>query len=176
MAEYEVEILGNFGVQSEIDFTGGYVPSIRQRIISAIENGLKSVLKAGGYQTNIGARVLLCRPNVDKSALPATVIWPRPETAVKMSGKVKATMPVRFESIVSIQPLDDMVKLGEQMLADLRARIESQTEEITGGLADHIEYTNGGVDSYPDPGDTVINCGVVYNITYKTKIGNPFQQ
>lgn len=70
-------------------------------------------------------------------------------------------------------PLADASDVSEAILSDIRKRMESQTEDITSGLADHIEYSQGGVDEYPDAGGTVAASSATYNITYKTVIGDP---
>ena len=75
-----------------------------------------------------------------------------------------------------IGPNDDAAAVAEKMLGDLKTRIEHLTSDISGGYADHIEYYGGGPDSYPEPGETIVNCGVVYNFVYRCKIGNPYSQ
>jgi hypothetical protein len=104
------------------------------------------------------------------------VVWPQPETNEKHHGKNKTSMQIRFEGIVACGAEDDAWVIGEQILADIRSRVESLTEDITGGLGDSVLYSSGGVDSYPDPGDTAVNCAAVYQIIYKTTTGNVYSQ
>ena len=150
--------------------------TIRQKIISAIESGLASIRKSGGYQTDIGAKVEVAKSAIDQRHLPAVVLWPQSETGVKLQGRNKMTMSARIEGIVSLGANEDAVKIGEMILGDIRKRLESLTEDITGGYGDHVEYTSGGVENYPEPGETAVNCPAVYNIVYKTKTGDPFNQ
>lgn len=150
--------------------------TIRQLIISAIESGLSSIRIKEGYQTDIGVRVEVVRSKIDKEQLPAVVIWPQVETAEKIHRKSKITMPVRVEAVLTFNPEQNPSVIIERMLGDLRKRMESLTEDITGGYGDHIEYTQGGADNYPEPGDTVAACAVVYNVVYKTIAGDPYSQ
>lgn len=150
--------------------------TIRQSLISAIASGLGSIRTANGYQTNIGKTVVIATTRIDRADLPAITVWPNPETAIKMSGKYKNTMPVRVVALSLIGPNDEASEVAEKMLGDLKSRIESQTSDISGGYADHVEYYSGGPENYPEPGETIVNCGVVYNFIYRSKIGNPYSQ
>lgn len=152
------------------------VDTIRQKIISAVLTGLTSIRTAAGYQTNMGGRVELVRSAIDAKHLPAVVVWPRPETGAKVLGKNKISMSIRFEGIVALGSDENAAEVGEMILGDIRTRVESLTEDISGGYADHVEYASGGVENYPEPGDTAVNCAAVYNIVYKTKVGNPYAQ
>ena len=150
--------------------------TIRQLIITAISTGLKQILVSNGYVTNIGQTVEVAKTKIDKSDIPACTVWPSSETAVKMSGKNKCTMPVRIEALSVIGPSENASQVAEKMLGDLKTRIESQTSDISGGYCDHVEYYQGGPDTYPEPGDTIVNCSVTYNFIYRAKIGNPYSQ
>lgn len=149
--------------------------SIRYQIIAAIASGLSSVRKSNGYNTDCGITVKKVQKNIDIKKVPAFNIWPGVEISKKINGKNKTTMPVRVEGFVAFtnNSLTDACDVSEDILSDIKKRMESQEEDITSGLADHVEYAQGGVDEYPDAGDTVAGVSATYNITYKTKIGDP---
>ena len=46
----------------------------------------------------------------------------------------------------------------------------------TGGLADSVIYTGGGVDEYPDPGDATVGVVASFEVAYPVKAGNPYAQ
>jgi len=46
----------------------------------------------------------------------------------------------------------------------------------TAGLAESIEYASGGADDYPEAGDTIVGVSAIFNVKYKNKSGNPYNQ
>lgn len=46
----------------------------------------------------------------------------------------------------------------------------------TSGLAEKIQYSQGGPTSYPDGPEIVVGSGGLFQLTYRTKIGNPYSQ
>ena len=51
----------------------------------------------------------------------------------------------------------------------------SRLKNVTNDLADFIEYVRGSVD-LPDAGQLVTGARIVFNIHYKSVIGNPYSQ
>uniref|UniRef100_A0A6M3J4K9 Putative tail protein n=1 Tax=viral metagenome TaxID=1070528 RepID=A0A6M3J4K9_9ZZZZ len=46
----------------------------------------------------------------------------------------------------------------------------------TGGLADSIEYAQGGVEEYPEISDGIIGVSALFNVKYQFLSGNPYSQ
>jgi hypothetical protein len=45
-----------------------------------------------------------------------------------------------------------------------------------GGLAESIEYVEGGADSYPEAGDTIVSVRAEFKIIYRHRAGDPYRQ
>lgn len=150
--------------------------TIREQIILAIIAKLANVTTSNGYNTNCGNNVERAKMGLSETDLPAFVVFPAPEESVKVHGRVKCIMPIRVEAEVLLEQNDNGSVESEKMLGDMRKLMESQTDEPTGGLADNIDYTAGGIDEYPGSGDNRAGCVAVFNVTYKTLAGDPYRQ
>jgi len=150
--------------------------TIRKEIIANIVTSLADIRTANGYVTEIGTNVFKVRKNLSSSKLPAITVWPQSEDNEKIHGKNRSTMPIRIEGILAFTQGDDLSDLAEDILGDIRKRMEDLSDDVTSGLADRIEYQSGGVDEYPEPGDAAVVCSAVFNIVYKTVAGDPFSQ
>jgi hypothetical protein len=53
---------------------------------------------------------------------------------------------------------------------------EDALTSTTGGLAELIEYVSGGLESYPEHNDKVVGAATVFNVGFKTKVGDPYSQ
>lgn len=67
---------------------------------------------------------------------------------------------------------------GQANIATVDGTASKTTPEsgVTGGLADDIRYTRGGTAEYPGGEETVVGASAVFEITYKTAVGNPYAQ
>ena len=85
-------------------------------------------------------------------------------------------MPVRLEGTVyygSSNPSD----ISEDILGDLIKCMTGGTmAQVADGLADDVEYTGGGTDEYPEPGEKLVGASAVFDISYKFLTGDPFNQ
>lgn len=164
---------------------GGVDPSvpfnpetIRERIILALMSNLAGITSANGYNTNIGANVQRVKSGLTDGELPSLIIWPQVEETVKIHGKSKITMPVKIEGISRFTKLENPSVVSELMLGDIRKMMEMQGSgnSVTDGLSDSIQYSSGGSDEYPEPGNDRVGVYAIYNIEYKTLAGNPYSQ
>lgn len=53
---------------------------------------------------------------------------------------------------------------------------QSSIETTTNSLADDIQYTEGGLEDYPQGGDKTAGASTLFTIIYETEPGNPFAQ
>jgi hypothetical protein len=53
---------------------------------------------------------------------------------------------------------------------------QSPIETTTNSLADDIQYTEGGLEEYPEGGDKVVGASALFTIIYEIQSGNPFAQ
>jgi hypothetical protein len=53
---------------------------------------------------------------------------------------------------------------------------QSPIETTTNSLADDIQYTEGGLEDYPEGGDVTVGASALFVIIYETESGNPFAQ
>jgi hypothetical protein len=143
----------------------------RELIIQAFAARASSMTIANGYPLNIGATVIRGIKEVDPSLLPATSIFPQPETAVPSgSGEYIITMPVRVEAIDFYGTTNPSV-VGEVLLGILRA---GYMKSALSDLIDTIQYSAGGVDEYPDANQCTIGASATFIVTYFSNINNPY--
>lgn len=53
---------------------------------------------------------------------------------------------------------------------------QSALETTTNNLADDIQYTEGGLEDYPDGGEVTVGASALFTIIYEVQPGNPFAQ
>jgi len=103
------------------------------------------------------------------------VVWPQPEDVEVAYGKNLCTFVISCVGVKNFGVQEASIA-AEEMLGDLIVAMTAPAKSPTGNLADKIEYAGGGTDDYPEPGQTIVGASAVFNITYKTKIGDPFNQ
>lgn len=233
--------------------------TIRERIILAVIAKLGDVRTAKGFNTNCGLTVYRAQVKIDPDNLPASVVWPQPETGVPGYGKMEIIMPLQIEgyvlygatnpSVIAELILGDFVDAltgivwtlpftsggtyqiqvgdtitgasssatahvqavsvssgkwadgdvaGNLILRRLTGTFEAENLDVgansnvatiigsitgespetgvTGGLADAIEYASGGVEEYPDSGDSTVAVAALFNVKYRTNLGDPYNQ
>ena len=122
--------------------------TIREQILSAIEDRLPIIRIENGFQTDCGKNVFRVRRNLGESQLPAVIIWPRIEETIRDYGAKSVTMPVEIQSIMEFGDLNPSI-ISERMLGDL---IEAMLAR-----AWILSFTSGG--SYqPRPGQTIVGA------------------
>ena len=153
-----------------------YRDTIREQLISAMTAALAGMRTAAGYNVDLGSTVKRGETLSDKDLLPAIAIFPLSETNERLPGRHNLTMTVRVEGLSKFGTKNPSV-VAEAMLGDIvRLMTNPLSGGICGGLADKVEYTEGGVDGYPEPGQYTVGCYCVFNVQYKTRLGDPFIQ
>lgn len=163
--------------------------SIRELIIAEIMTRAATILTATSpviYNLNIGAHVYRAVRPVDPANLPCAVVWPQPETASYKNGMVENSMPVIVEGMAKFGSSNPST-IAEQILADLikcfaspnwdRRRVKTASPlTYYDPYADSIIYVQGGTNSYPESGDTIIGAQATFNVMYWTAAGDPYTQ
>ncbi len=92
--------------------------TIREQIIAAIVTRLADIRTAKGYNTNIGQNVQRVLRDVDFEALPATTVWPQPETSERKYSYSNIVMPINLNGLVAFGTVNASVE-AEKILGDL---------------------------------------------------------
>lgn len=157
--------------------------TIRETIIKDFLTRGAVITTANGYNTNIGANAFRARKTIDPDELPTCILWPGAEKAENQYGELACTMQLRIEGI-ALFGLTNPSVVSEQILGDLKKCFLSQynatTSPPTGwhrsANIDGIVYTGGGLDEYPDEGQLTVGAYIRLEVTYHTKLDDPYTQ
>lgn len=158
--------------------------TIRETIIKDFLARLAVITTANGYNTNIGARVLRVRKNVNPEELPCCVVWPGAETGVASYGENACTMPIRIEGLAEFGSVNPSV-LSEQILGDLKKCIFQPGNTLSRTMSgwvrspdyiDFLAYAGGGTDTYPEEGQKTVGASILVEVGYTERIGDPYSQ
>lgn len=150
--------------------------TIKEKIIASIETALADIRTANGYSTEAGVFVKRGVRITDKDQTPALSIIPLPEVNVPVPGRNKLTMRCRIDGVMKYTGKNPSV-VAELLLGDLIYRMTNRSlTAVHGGYADGILYAEGGVEEYPDPGQYSIAVYATFEISYKTNLGDPYNQ
>jgi hypothetical protein len=157
--------------------------TIREIIIQDFIARLAVITAANGYNTDIGATVLRAQKGVDPDELPVCDVWPQPEKSENKYGQSACTMSLKIEGVVKFLAENPSV-VAEKILGDLKKCILSQYNATTSPPAgwnrssyiDDIVYTGGGTDEYPDEGSVSVGAYINVDVTYTTKLDDPYSQ
>lgn len=162
--------------------------TIREKIIQQFVTRLATIRTANGYNTEIGSTVERARKSLDPDDLPACVVYPQPETAEPLAGMTQLTMPIRIEglakygsanpSVVAEMILGDLIKCILSSSWDRRTLIPSPVSPATyiDQYDSGVEYKGGGTDDYPNAEDQTVGVSALFEVSYLTKRGNPYEQ
>lgn len=164
--------------------------TIREIIIKSFLTRMAVITTANGYNTNIGSEVLRAEKNIDPRDLPACDLWPGTEKGENRYGQTACTMQMKIEGIVKRPKIGNPPALenasitSEKILGDLKkcilSRYNATTSPPTGwnrsAYIDDIVYTGGGTDEYPDEGMQTAGAYITVDVTYTTKIDDPYTQ
>jgi hypothetical protein len=110
-------------------------------------------------------------------------IFPQPETASRTAyGKDSMVMPMKFdvletyESLVSEHGEEAASVMGEKVIADIREVIRRSYTILLDGLVQDIQYTGGGIQDYPELSKKTVGVTATFDVTYVTKLGDPYNQ
>lgn len=157
--------------------------TIRETIIKDILARLAVITVANGYNTGIGGKVLRARKTVDPEDLPLCDVWPQPEKAENAYGQSICTMAMKIEGLTKFLTENPSV-VSERILGDLKKCILSQYDATTipptgwnrPAYIESIIYTGGGTDEYPDEGSVSVGAYITVDVTYMTKLDDPYTQ
>lgn len=157
--------------------------TIRETIIKDFSSRGAVITTVNGYNTNIGANILRARNNIDPDELPVCDLWPKPETSENQYGVSVCTMQIKIEGIM-VFGLTNPSVVSEQILGDLKkcflAHYDTTTSPPSGwnrsAYIDGIVYTGGGTDQYPDEGMLTVGAYINLEVTYHTKLDDPYAQ
>jgi hypothetical protein len=158
--------------------------TIREIIIKDFMTRLAVITIANGYRTGIGANVLRARKKVDPDEVPGTVLFPGTEKSVQQYGTMKCTMTIRIEGLALFGAENPSV-VSERILGDLKKCILAPANLLTSPVSgwvrtpDYIDgliYTEGGTEEYPEDGQTTAAAFAGFEVSYTTKINDPYSQ
>lgn len=146
--------------------------TIRENIIGQIMSRLAVITKLNGYATDIGTNVFRVRKSLESSDLPASSVFPEPETAEAKYGGLTLTMPVRIEALATFGAENPSV-ISELMLGDLIRAITDPAWVRSPQYDEAIRYHSGGTDEYPNEEDLTVGVSALFEVVYTTRIGDP---
>lgn len=150
--------------------------TIREKIIQSFETGLAAIRISGGYATDGGRLVKRGIKLTDKDQLPGLSLMPFTESNEGIPGRHVLTMRIRVDGLIKFLNINPSAA-AEAMLGDIIKRVSDPAlTSIHGGYADKVQYAEGGVEDYPDPGQFTIAVFATFEVKYKTNLGNPFTQ
>lgn len=149
--------------------------TIRETIIKDFVTQAATLTVANGYNYDFGANVIRGRTAIDPDECPALVILPFPEASSLSYGAHVNVMPIRIEGLVDFGT-DNPSEVSEKILGDLVKCFASRSWSRSPDYADSITYTEGGTNSYPEAGESIVGAHVVMAVKYQTDIGDPYNQ
>jgi hypothetical protein len=139
--------------------------SIRQKIITAIDTRLKTILIANDYQTNMGNHIFAWREEaLQESELDGLIYKDRTESKVEGCGIDEMTMPVEIE-IDSTSP-----ELVRKCLADLEKAIA--VDRTWGQLAIHTKLETSEM-AVEQKEKSFAASKILMTVEYQTVMGDP---
>lgn len=147
--------------------------SIREQIIQAAEEQLKTMATANGYNTDLGSSVFRAKNRVHEKELPVISILDGEEHVERKHGALAVTMALTVEVLIDAQDHDSS-PLANQILADILTCILSDNTPFH-PLIDSVEYTSGSI-SYPEDISTIVGVSAVFTFTYSIINNNPYAQ
>jgi len=157
--------------------------SIRERIIQEFKYVGQQLTVANGFNSDCGSDVKRGRVKWEENDAPCMSIFPQPETASRTAyGKDSMVMPMKFdvletyESLVSEHGEEAASVMGEKVIADIREVIRRSYTILLDGLVQDIQYTGGGIQDYPELSKKTVGVTATFDVTYVTKLGDPYNQ
>lgn len=150
--------------------------SVRLEIIKALKAQAQTITIANGFNTDAGHQCEIGRKHWEPEDKPIISISPGVGTIANEYGENIHTLPVRVDLLDKFELTDSAYEKVEHILADLTEVMADTMDTITNGLADDLVLTESGVDNYPDEQAAYVGCHVSFNIIYRTRRGNPYEQ
>ncbi len=150
-------------------------PTIARKIVDVLAARAAKIRVASGYNTDAGRTVLIAVPTLDRTQIPAVVIYPSEAIVDQESsgGRVKWTRLISIDAMAQADPSNPGV-IAEDLLGDLQKAILDPDDKRLGGLA--MDMTVETLDTAPrDDGGTVAGATMEVAVTYVTGYGDPYQ-
>ena len=150
--------------------------TIRESIIASITTELGDIRTASGYNTDAGRLVKRGIRITDQDQLPALSVIPLTEDNEPIPGRHNLTMRCRIDGIIKYTSKNPSV-VGEALLGDIIYRMTNRTLTAVGGsYTEKVQYAEGGIEDYPEPGQYSVAVYATFEIQYKTNLGDPYNQ
>lgn len=158
--------------------------TIRELVILDFIARASEITVANEYNTDIGTNVLRARKKVDPDDLPLTVIWAGAETAEHKSGYIKCKMQMKFDGLMEFGSTDPSV-ISEQIIGDLKKCFLAPENNLSSppsgwsrspDYIDGIVYTGSGPGEPPDDGQTTAGAYITLDVSYYSKLNDPYSQ
>jgi len=151
--------------------------TIRETIISSIVTALGSIRTSGGYNTDAGRLVRRGQWITDQDQLPALSVMPLEEENTPVPGRHDLAMRVRVDGVYKYFQQQNPSVMAEKLLGDIIKRMTNPSlTAVHGGYAEKVQYSEGGVEEYPDPGHKTVAVYAIFAVNYKTNLGDPYNQ
>lgn len=150
--------------------------TIRELIIQEIITALQAIRVSGGYNTDAGIFVLRGAKITSKTQLPSLSILAGTEENEPIGGSEVLTMRVRVDGVSKANSEEDLSKEAEKLLGDIITCMTNQTAKVAASYDPAVVYIEGGIEDYPEPGHETIACYATFNVKYKFKKGDPYNQ
>lgn len=147
--------------------------TIRYTAIKALETQLKTITIANGYNYDLGDNVFIGTPRLDPSFTEYIVIWPGVDESDETGfySRWDFIIPTKIEAVKEVpKESDDLELISQKMLHDVTKCLYNPG--LTGIDNSNIKYIGGGIDEYPQPGETVVGVVANYEISYSTVAGD----
>lgn len=140
-------------------------------IAAEISTRLASITKAGGYLTDIGAKVLRGRRKLDEGQIPCVVVVEGDDVVEdRRTDVVKVGKMFYIEGHAPCDP-DQPNDTGHDILADIKKAIFSGDPRLA-GLAIDVEYHGGTIQARED-GLGIVAAGVDIQVKYVESPASP---
>lgn len=154
--------------------------TIREQIITAYQNRLKTITLRNGYNSNCGLHVFRGFKKIEEDFLPAVSISAGIETVENIYNKNSITMKIRVEALEVFDATGAESPLtasqnSESLLGDI---IQGMTRQdvIASSLIDDIQYVSGGQAEVPESEHYITGAFAEFDVKYLTVTGNPYEQ
>lgn len=154
--------------------------TIREQIITAYQNRLKTIKLANGYTSNCGLNVFRGFKKIEEDFLPAISISAGIETVENLYNKNSIIMKIRVEALEVFDATGAESPLiasqnSEALLGDI-IQCMTRQDVTASSLIDDIQYVSGGQAEVPESEHYISGAFAEFDVKYSTVTGNPYQQ
>jgi len=148
--------------------------TIREQIISSFFDRLSVITTANGYNYNTGNNTYRAIRDINRSNVPAIVLWPQEEEVTQIPGYNNCVMNMKVEAINTFGSVNPSV-VQEKMLGDI-IKCFTDTSVVISSLIEEVFYIGGGPIAFPGAEDTAVGIVANFEINYMYDLGDPYTQ